>query len=200
MCQFINQICPSIFSSLSGSYTCGNLSGSYACDIYLSIFVRLLRLRHLPFHFCPVLIPAAICPALTSATFIFPVLFGSYTCDNLSGSYTYGNLSGSYACDVYHSSFVWFLHLRHLSSQFFRFLYLRKFVRLLRLRCLSFQFCPVLTPAAMFPLFGSHASGNVSFVRPPSKQQSIPGLAPKPAAISQYSSKQRRMSLLISPI
>jgi hypothetical protein len=123
-----------------------------------------------------------------------------------------GNQKSDLMRQFVHLVLSWFLHIRqfinqvlsmflHLLSIFVWFLYLRQFVRLLRLRHLSFQFCSVLTPeAAMFPLFGSYASGNVSFVWPPSKQQSIPGLAPEPAAISQSPSKQRHMSLLISPI
>jgi hypothetical protein len=97
------------------------LSGSPSLRQCLFIFVRLLRLGQ----------------------FICPVLSGSYTCGNLFGSYACDNLSLQ-SCSaltlatIYLSSLVWFLHPR-------------QFVRLLRLRQLPFQFCPVLTPAAICP-------------------------------------------------
>jgi hypothetical protein len=107
--------------------------------------------------------------ALTPVQFIFLVLSGSYTCDNLSSSC---------ACNI---------HLSNIA----RFSHLLQFVRLLRLRHLSFQFCPALTHETTYPFV---------YDRPSSLRQSILGPTLEPAAISQSPCKQRRPSLLIFPL
>jgi hypothetical protein len=139
------QLCP-------GSYTCDKLLFSFGqvltpasnlvqvltpATIYLSSFVRLLRLRQFSIQLCP--------GSYTCDTLSIQLCPGSYTCDNFSiqlcpGSYTCDKFSiqlcpGSYTCDnlsfkfcpvltpaaicpaltpamTYLSSFVRFLHLR----------------------------------------------------------------------------------------